>query len=617
MTNVFIDILFESVHAAIIGTIFFYLLVQGKKFSLHHKNGWHFILTGFALLFLGTVVDITDNFPALNRFIFIGDTRYEAFLEKVIGYTIGSMLLAIGFWKFLPAVFALRESEQRLRVNEERLRKIIEMGPISMAIVALTGKIEYINRRSVETFGYLPEDIPDMDHWWTLAYPDETYRAETLAQWMSLVEKAFAGNMEIERREYQVTCKDRTIKTMLIFGVLVSDKVFVMFEDITERKRAEEALLQSERFLQETQEVAGLGTYIFDLIAGTWESSVILCRIFGLDEAEERTFADWCTLVHPVERQAMIDYFNNEVLAARGCFDREYRIITNSERIEKWVHGRGELKLDTEGRPIRMIGTISDITERKMAQEEIRRLNSSLEALVAARTEELIRSNRDLSSFCYAISHELRAPVARLRGLSEALQEELTENPAEAEHYTRRIILASGQLQQVIDSVLQLSRLPQSTFTPHLLNVSELALEILTRLASETPDRTMEIIVADNITASGDATLLRLCLENLLGNAVKYTNHQPVARIEFGLDADSGAMFVRDNGVGFNMAYAEKLFEPFIRLHREDDFAGSGIGLATVQRIIERHGGRIWAESAPQEGATFYFTLNAAQGEHI
>jgi PAS domain S-box-containing protein len=379
-----------------------------------------------------------------------------------------------------------KQTEQLLRASEERFRKIIAQSPISMAVVSMDGTIEYINNCAVDTFGYQPEDIPHMSNWWLLAYPDAAYRDKVIARWMGLMEKAIAENRYIERSEYQVTCKNGALKTMLIFGVLVSDKVFVMFEDIT---------------------------------------------------------------------------------------------------------------------------------ERTLAEEKIQRLNSDLEKMVNERTAELLRSNRDLASFCYAISHELHAPVARLKGLSQALQEVWAENPADAEYCAKRIEVASSELQRVINSVLQLSRLAQSSFVPQSLDLSELVREIADSLVSEAPQRQVEVIIAADITACGDASLVRLCLENLVGNAFKYTSRQPLTRIEFGRDVASGAFFIRDNGIGFDMAHADNLFEPFIRLHREDEFAGSGIGLATVQRIIERHGGKIWADSSSGVGATFYFTLTPFDGE--
>jgi signal transduction histidine kinase len=143
-----------------------------------------------------------------------------------------------------------------------------------------------------------------------------------------------------------------------------------------------------------------------------------------------------------------------------------------------------------------------------------------------------------------------------------------------------------------------------------------MAREIADALAFEANGRQVEVVIADSITASGDLSLVRVCLENLIGNAFKYTVRQSVARIEFGRDSVSDAFFVRDNGIGFDMAHAANLFEPFTRLHREEEFAGSGIGLATVQRIIERHGGKIWADSSPGQGVTIFFTLNTAIGDH-
>ncbi len=446
-----------------------------------------FLSSVFILVFLNKwILKPIIEIRAVSSDVSAGD--FDRRVEVKSGDEIG--ILAEEFNRMLESIKESRatlvQEKQLLAKSEERFRKIIEQSPISMAVVAMDGTIEYINNCAVDTFGYKPEEIPHMSDWWLKAYPDAAYRDEVLALWMGLVEKAIAENRYIERSEYMVTCKDGTIKTMLIFGVLVSDKVFVVFEDIT---------------------------------------------------------------------------------------------------------------------------------KRKMAEDEICRLNTDLEELVVERTAELLRSNRDLASFCYAISHELRAPVARLKGLSQALQEDWDENPADAEFCARRIEVASSELQRVINSVLQLSRLSQVSFVQQPLDLSAVAREIAGALVRETPDRQVEVVIADDITASGDSSLVRLCLENLLGNAVKYTKLQPMARIEFGRDAASGAFFVRDNGIGFDMAQADDLFEPFTRLHGDEEFSGSGIGLATVQRIIERHGGRIWAESVPGEGAVFYFTLTPVIGE--
>lgn len=543
-------------------------------------------------------------------------------LDKRVAVSSGDEIgcLADEFNRMLDSFQESREiiihEKELLARSEERLRTIIEMSPISMAIISLNGTIEYINRRAVETFGYLPEDIPDMERWWLVAYPDANYRAQVITQFMDLVEKAIAGNREIERREYRVTCKDGTIKTMVIFGVPVVDKVFVMFEDITDRKQAEEKLRESENryqiFTSNTSDYVykclrrGMEPFRVQWMAGAIEP------ITGYSMEEMYQMGCWMNIVHPDDKKRVSTALMKMLPGDRAAL--EFRIITRGGDL-RWIYESSYCESGNVEGELCHYGSSRDITSRKLGEEEIIRLNSNLEELVAKRTEELSRTNRDLASFCYAISHELRAPVARIKGLSQALQEEWAEDPAAAEYCARRIEVASSELQRVIAAVLQLSRLSQSSFVPQLLNLSALVREIVDSLVSEIPDRQVEVIIAADVTVSGDSSLLRLCLENLLGNAVKYTVRQPLPRIEFGRDDASGAFFIRDNGIGFDMAHAEQLFEPFIRLHQEDDFAGSGIGLATVQRIIERHGGKIWAESSPGQGAVFYFTLAPSYGD--
>jgi PAS domain S-box-containing protein len=403
---------------------------------------------------------------------------------------------------------------------------------------------------------------------------------------------------------------------MLIFGVLVSGKVFVMFEDITEQQQATEKLRDSENryqiFTSNTSDfvykcIRREGEpFRIEWMAGATEA------ITGHTIAELKQMTCWMKIVHPADQERV-----NAFLLALSPGDRaaiDFRITTKNGEVH-WIHESSYCQSGDNPGELLHYGSSQDITERKLVEAEVYRLNSNLESLVAERTLELLRSNRDLTSFCYAISHELRAPVARLKGLSRALQEEWDENPADAAYCARRIEVASDELQLVINSVLKLSRLSQATFVPQSLDLSALVREITESLAGESPERRVEFVIADGITVNGDLSLMRLCLENLLGNAFKYTARESSARIEFDRDTSGSTFFVRDNGVGFAMDHAENLFEPFTRLHPEEEFAGSGIGLATVQRIIERHGGRVWAESTPGHGAAFYLTLTPSQGD--
>ncbi|MBI4287842.1 MAG: GAF domain-containing protein [Chloroflexi bacterium] len=252
-----------------------------------------------------------------------------------------------------------------------------------------------------------------------------------------------------------------------------------------------------------------------------------------------------------------------------------------------------------------------DITERKRAEEEIKGLVAEL----SRRATDLEASNREMESFSYSVSHDLRAPLRSMDGFSTALLEDYADRLDEqGKDWLRRIRASSQLMAQLIDDILGLSRVVRAELQLQRVNLSDTASAIAERLKSAQPERHVEFDIMPNIEARGDANLLRLALENLLGNAFKFTARRQTARIEFGASEQDGATvyFVRDNGAGFDMQYAEKLFRPFQRLHSEKEFTGTGIGLATVQRIIKRHGGNVWAEGEPGKGSTFHFTL--AQG---
>jgi PAS domain S-box-containing protein len=270
--------------------------------------------------------------------------------------------------------------------------------------------------------------------------------------------------------------------------------------------------------------------------------------------------------------------------------------------------------LDSVGRAYAVCGISTDITDRKRAEEQVRQLNAELEQRVRDRTAELEASARELDAFAYSASHDLRTPLRSLHGFSEILLEDYAGSLDEdGRQHLRRIQANVARMGLVIDDLLNLSRVTRAGLNRERVDIGALAREIVGELRGAEPHRRVEVEIADDLVTTGDSSLIRLALGNLLSNAWKFTGKREHAVVGVGAVRQHGhqVFFVRDNGAGFDMRYANKLLEPFQRLHTMAEFEGSGIGLAIVSRILSRHGGRIWAEGEPGTGATFFFTFTS------
>jgi len=285
-------------------------------------------------------------------------------------------------------------------------------------------------------------------------------------------------------------------------------------------------------------------------------------------------------------------------------------VMRNGERV--WISWANKPLADERGNLREILSIGNDITHLKEAQEEILRLNVALEERVRERTAQLESSNRELESFCYSVSHDLRAPLRHINSYSRILLDEyLPLLDEQAQHFLQRLQAASHRMGQLIDDLLELSRVSRAEMECERVDLTELSRGVIEDLREGDDDRNVEVRITEGMTAWGDRRLLLLVLQNLIGNAWKYSSKREYAVIEVDVVRRNGreVFLVRDNGVGFDMAFADKLFGAFQRLHSPAEFEGTGIGLATVQRIVHRHGGDIWAEAEPDRGATFFFTL--------
>jgi light-regulated signal transduction histidine kinase (bacteriophytochrome) len=291
----------------------------------------------------------------------------------------------------------------------------------------------------------------------------------------------------------------------------------------------------------------------------------------------------------------------------------EYR-ITLPDGTERIVHGDGKIELDDSGAPIGITGYYQDVTEQRRAEAEIRRLNAELEERVVTRTAELTAVTKELEAFAYSTSHDLRAPLRAIDGFSLMVLEDAAAvlAPDDVRHL-ERVREAAQRMGRLIDDLLGLSRMAQRPLDRERVDVSALAREVSDELLAEHQDRVMDVVIAPDMVANADPHLLRVILRNTLENAWKFTAKRAKARIEVGvIDADpERAFFVRDDGAGFDMRYADHLFGAFQRMHRAEEYPGDGIGLAMVQRLVNRHGGTAWAESQIEQGSTIFFTLPA------
>ncbi len=506
-----------------------------------------------------------------------------------------------------------------LAENQERLRLAQEVARIGTFVWNLQTGVSQLTPELEAMYGLPPGGFAAGHRTWQdLICPEDRDQGERYVQ-QAMETGSFAA-------EWRVTWPDGTTRWLYGRAWVSKDdtgkplRLMGANTDVTERKLAELELLrvnadlaENQERLRLAQEVARIGTFVWNLQTGESQLTPELEAMYGLPPggfiASRRT---WQDLICPEDRDQGLRHVH-EVMET-GSFEAEWRVIWPDGAVH-WLFGRAWVFKDDAGKPLRLLGANIDVTERKLAELEVSRLNAELEQRVRQRTLELEASNRELEAFAYSVSHDLRAPLRGIDGWSLALLEDYAASLDDgARQYLNRVRSETQRMGNLIDDLLQLSRVSRGEMKLAQVDLTGLANQIACRLRDAQPQRRIEFAIEPGLVGLGDARLLEIALTNLLSNAVKFTGTQNPALIEFGKFEKDGEMafYVRDNGAGFDMAFAGNLFGAFQRLHKVTEFPGTGIGLATVQRIVRRHGGRVWADARVNRGATFGFTLGAA-----
>jgi len=384
------------------------------------------------------------------------------------------------------------------------------------------------------------------------------------------------------------------------------------FTDVTSYFQVQEDLRRQRQRLAWVLAATRAGVWEVDLANMSLTVDERWAEIVGyrLAELEPVTYATWEALVHPEDLPSVNLARDRHIAGESPFFDCDAR-MRHRDGHWVWVNSRGRVHPpDAQDRSRFMSGTHTDITERVAAQEEIRALNAGLEQRVQERTAELERTLRDMEAISYSMAHDLRAPLRSVNGFAALILEDDVGLSGPGRQMFERIAKASRNMGQMITDMLELLRVVRVELTLLPVDMEALVASIWDTLAPQAAEVTLQVQPLPQ--ALGDAVLLRQVLSNLLDNAIKYSRHRPGAAVVVGHDREQRAYFIRDNGMGFDMAHAGKLFGLFQRLHAGSDVPGMGVGLAIVARIVERHGGEVWADSTPGGGATFWLRLPLA-----
>ncbi|MCI0506205.1 MAG: PAS domain S-box protein [Gammaproteobacteria bacterium] len=511
------------------------------------------------------------------------------------------------------------QTEEVLRENEERFRQLADnINEVFWLAEWPQNKVLYVSPAFERVWGINAGQLYEDPMVWVRAVADkDRQRVE-----QAYLDGAGKGGFDVT---YQIIRPDGESRWMHDRAFEVRNKEGAVFriagvaQDITERKQAEQALRESEERFRLLFESVAEGVFGVDLKGDCMFINPAGLRILGYTDAAQLIGKPIHQLIHHTRP-------DGSSCPQQEC--RVYRAFRENQNFYSdnewfWRSDGSFFEVEYRSHPLRRDGkavgsvtTFVDISERKRAEQQLQNYREQLEAMVAQRTAELEASYKEMEAFSYSIAHDLRTPLRSITSFSQILEQEAGPKLSEQELLDlRRIIKAGKYMAALIDDILELARISRTQFALETVDLSGLANTIVENFRRVDPRRSVRVDIAPNMKCKGDIRLLRIALENLFENAWKYTRKRADAHIEFGVTKKDHekVYYVRDNGAGFDMRYIHKLFTPFGRLHKPDEFEGAGIGLVSVQSAIQRHNGRVWVESKEGEGSTFYFTLGVFQ----
>lgn len=513
--------------------------------------------------------------------------------------------------KTIKLISTLERRVTELHDTHDYLERLISSANVIIVGLDKFGRVRLLNQSGEHITGYSLKELSGVN-WFEKVVPHERYPKawETFQNYQqekgempSTFENPILTKSGEERiiswRNSTISSPDKSIST-ISFGI-----------DITEKKINEQELKISDERYRLAQSIGHVGNWEYNIQTAQFWGSDEAKRIYGFDP-EQGSFSvdevESCIPERERVHQALVDLIEDN-----KPYNLVFQICPIDSSSPKIITSKAELQRDDSGKPLKIIGVILDVTDLKRAEEEIRELNRDLEQRVKNRTVQLEAANKELEAFAYSVSHDLRAPLRHIDGFLDLLQKRIGQAVDDkSQHYIDIISDSSRRMGTLIDDLLSFSRMGRQEISKKPVNLNQLIQDAIKEFELDVKKRKVSWKISELPIVYGERSMLQIVLVNLISNALKFTRLKKQAIVEIGLASEEDnetVFFVRDNGVGFDMKYSENIFGVFQRLHRMDEFEGTGIGLATVRRIINRHGGRTWAEGKVDRGATFYFSL--------